>query len=276
MWTKQRIKGDLSELNIFPGDTLLVHASMRAVGAVEGGADAVLEALLELVGPGGTVMAPIFRPANRIGDLRFAESPLPRPDTEFESDKVDPAEVGILAARLAEHPHAVRSEHPSLSFAALGENAGYLTNGAPFHFPLGTGGPLAKLHQLNGKILLLGVGHEVNSSIHLAEIWADAPYARRKTVVRTGPESWEEMEGSPECSAGFARIEPILRQARILKTGFVGNGASQSMRSQFLVSMAREMLVARPDFFLCDNPSCTACTLAHKMTRAQDSPGIER
>jgi aminoglycoside N3'-acetyltransferase len=246
------------------------------VGPVEGGAETILEALLELVGPDGTVMAPVFCPANRLDDILAYDSSLPRPDTPFDPATADPAAVGILAATIAGHPNARRSEHPSLAFAAIGNNAEFLTRNAPFQFPLGTGGPLAKLHQLNGKVLLLGVGHEVNSSIHLAEVWADAPYARRKALVRTGEEKWEEMEGSPECSAGFARIESILRQARILKSGYVGNAASQSMRSQFLVSMVREMLVAQPDFLLCDNPSCPHCSHARKLTRTQDAIGIDR
>ena len=85
------------------------------------------------------------------------------------------------------------------------------------------------------------------------------------------------MEGSPECSAGFTKIESILRQARILKSGYVGNAESQTMRVQFVVSMAREMLIAQPDSLLCDDPNCEPCTHARKMTRAQDTPGtIER
>jgi aminoglycoside 3-N-acetyltransferase len=276
MWTKQRITDDLFDLGITAGDTLLVHASMRAVGPVEGGADTVIETLLDLVGPDGTLMAPFFNPANR---LRADSDPVnfAGPEEPFREDTADVSTVGILAQRLGSRTGARRGAHPSLSFAAVGHNAAFLTENAPFHYPFGTNGPLARLHQLNGRILLLGVGHTVNSSIHLAEVWADAPYARRKCAVRTGEETWVEMEGSPECSAGFARIEPILRQARIVKSGYVGNASSQVMRAQFVVSMAMEMLRGRPDCLLCENPACEHCALARKMTRPQDAPGtIER
>jgi aminoglycoside 3-N-acetyltransferase len=273
MWTKERILGDLSELNITPGDAVLVHASMRAVGPVEGGADTVVEALLEAVSPEGTVVAPVFHSANRLTATEHESDLLSSDGESFQPDAVSVEEVGILAQRIALHPDARRSSHPAHSFAAIGSNADFLTANVPFNYPLGTNGTLAKLHQLNGKILLLGVGHAANCSIHLAELWADAPYARRKARVRTGEESWQEMEGSPECSGGFARIESILRQARIIKTGYVGNAPSQAMRVQFVVSMAREMLIAQPDCLLCDDPGCEPCALARKLTRAQDAPG---
>jgi Aminoglycoside N3''-acetyltransferase len=223
MWTKQRIIDDLDELRISRGDSVLVHASMRAVGPVEGGADTVVEALLEAVGPDGTIVAPVFQAANHVrpdwnDPLAIASAVCP-----FDLSAICVEEVGILAERIRLHPDARRSAHPSLSFAAMGSNAAFITENAPFHFPLGTNGPLARLHQLNGKVLLIGVTHAVNSSLHLAEVWANVPYTQRRAHVRTAEETWEEMEGSAECSAGFTKIEPILRQARILRSGYIGN-----------------------------------------------------
>jgi aminoglycoside 3-N-acetyltransferase len=273
MWTKQRILDDLEELRVSAGDTLLVHASMRAVGKVEGGADTVVEALLETVGAEGTVMAPFFNGTNYLKAPVDGSDAVAFQTVEYQPEAVNVAEVGILAERVGRHASAHRSEHPTLSFAAIGHNAVFLTESTPFHYPFGTNSPLARLHQLNGKVLLLGVGHTANSSIHLAEVWANVPYSHRKARVRTGDETWKEMEGSPECSAGFARIEPVLRQARITRSGYVGNAPSQSMRVQFVVSMAREMLVSQPDSLLCDDINCAACTLARKLTRAQDTPG---
>ena len=269
MWTKQRIHDDLAELRIGAGDAVLVHASMRAVGAVEGGAETVLDALLEAVGDEGTVVAPFFNPGNRLSAPLEEPDPLASCESEYGADTVSTQHVGILAETIGRHATARRSSHPTLSFAATGRNAEFLTENTPFHYPFGTNSPLARLHQLDGKVLLLGVDHTANSSIHLAEIWADAPYARRRARVHTGPESWQEMEGSPECSAGFGKIEPILRQARILKSGYVGNAPSQAMRMQFVVSMAREILIAQPDYLLCENPACAACAHARTLTREQ-------
>jgi aminoglycoside 3-N-acetyltransferase len=276
MWSKERIIEDLRDLRVLEGDALIVHASMRAVGEVEGGADAVIDALLEVVGPEGTVMAPAFNMDNYAPDS-WVESLIdpaiqavinPEP---YNPDGVCARQVGVLPTRLAARAEARRSRHPILSFTAVGRNAAFLTENVPVHYPLGTNSPLARLYQLNGGILLLGVDHTVNTALHTAEIWGNAPYARRTARVRTGETSWEQMEGSPECSAGFGKIERVLRQARILRTGHVGNAPSQYMRIQQVVSMGRAMLEGRPDSLLCDDPNCRWCVRARKYTQEQDA-----
>jgi aminoglycoside 3-N-acetyltransferase len=276
MWTKERIVEDLRALRILPGDALIVHASMRAVGKVEDGTDAVIDALLEVVGTEGTVMAPAFNRENYGPDTWVESMVSPSLQAaigvgEFDAEGICLQQVGILARRLAARPEALRSNHPTLSFAAVGRNAVFLTDNAPFHYPLGTNSPLARLYQLNGAILLLGVDHTVNTALHTAEVWANAPYARRTARIRTGEATWAQMEGSPECSAGFGKIEPVLRQARILRTGTVGQASAQYMRIQPVISMARVMLEGRGDSLLCDNPDCRWCVHARKFTAEQDS-----
>jgi aminoglycoside N3'-acetyltransferase len=261
-WTRSKLVEDLRELRVQPGEAVLVHASMRAIGKVEGGADGLLEALCEAVGPDGTICTPAFNSANRIKPGSASTN------AQAFVDGVDERNAGVLAARLAGRPDSLRSLHPTLSFAALGRQAEFLTTAAPFHYPLGSGSPLARLHQLNARVLLIGVGHEANSTLHLAETWADAPYARRRATVVMPDGAARDMEGSPECSAGFARVEPVLRQARIVRSGAVGYAPAQSMLLRHVVSMAVEMLQGNPEFLLCDRPSCEACTAARRFTAA--------
>jgi aminoglycoside 3-N-acetyltransferase len=276
VWNKERILQDIQDIGVRGGDALVVHASMRAIGKVTGGADAVIDALLEAVGPAGAILAPAFNGENYVPETWPEQLQDPRFRAEMENNDYNPeginvGEVGILAERLWRREDALHSFHPTLSFAAVGgPNAAFLTERAPFHYPLGANSPLARLHQLNGGVLLLGVGHNANSSLHLAEVWADAPYARRGRRIRTGAVESEIMQGSPECSAGFWKIEPVLRQARILKTGYVGNAPSQYMRLQHVASMAIEMLKGSPDALLCDDPGCNWCMLARKFTCEQD------
>src|SRR5258708_3436237 len=106
MWTREHILSNLEELHLSLGDTVLVHAGMRSVGPVEGGADAVIEALLEIVGPDGTIMAPIFQAANR---QRAGWDDLDAPTSSadpFDQNAVSVVEVGILAERIRLHPEA--------------------------------------------------------------------------------------------------------------------------------------------------------------------------
>lgn len=279
VWTRERIVADLVDLRVTPGDAVLVHASMRAVGAVEGGADTVIEAVMEVVGLAGTVVCPAFNRKNRIEDrVITVEGGSPgsldfRLDTGTFIDGLCREQVGIFAERLSARPDAELSSHPTLAFSAAGRSASYITANAPFHYSLGTNSPLARLHQLDARIVLIGVDHRVNSAIHLAENWANAPYARRKAAVRMPNHTATELEGNPECSAGFVKIEPLLRQARILRSGYVGNARSQSMRLQHVVSMAMEMLRGNPESLLCDDPSCAACITARRFTAKQDPSG---
>ena len=257
MWSKERIREDLEELRILPGDSLILHGSMRSVGEVKGGAESVIDALLEIVGPEGTIMAPAFSNVRRIREG----------DQVPQAGDIHSANIGILAVILASRPDSARSRHRAFGFTALGKNAEFLTANAPFHFPLGANSPLAKLYQLNGGILLIGTGHNTNCAVHLAEAWADVPYGRRKAIVPNEQEEWQEMQGTPECSRGFRKIEPVLRQARILREAYVGNAPSQYMRIQYAVTMAIEMLRGNPESLLCDEPDCAPCTHARTFTR---------
>lgn len=273
MWKKDRILADLQELAVRKDDALIVHASMRAIGPVEVGADAVVDALLDAVGPAGTILAPAFNMDNYAG-AAWIEGLAGRADAAEESrdadgDGICVRQVGILPQRLSLRPEARRSIHPILSFVAVGRNSDFLTANAPFHYPLGTNSALAKLHQMDGAVLLLGVGHTVNSALHLAEIWADVPYARRSANIKTSESAWSTMQGSPECSAGFGKIEPVLRQARLLREGYVGNARTQYIRIRPLISMAVEILRGKEDFLLCDDPFCKWCPPARKLTAAR-------
>jgi aminoglycoside 3-N-acetyltransferase len=268
LWTRERIVEDLRELRVAAGDTLLIHASLRAIGRVDGAVDAVIEALAEVVGPDGTLVVAAFNRRNRVPNCDDWSGGF--------TEGVCRDQVKTLAERIAAHPNAAVSQHPTHAFAAIGRNAEFLTASAPFHYPLGANSPLARLHQIDARILLLGVDHRANASLYLAEHWADAPYARRHARVVTADREVVEMEGGPECSEGFARIEPLLRQARILKTGYVGNAPSQSMRMRHVVSMAMEMLRGDSESLLCADPRCVPCVSARRFTARQisDAPGI--
>lgn len=252
-WTKERIVEDLRELRLREGDAVLVHADVRAIGPMEHGVRVLQEALLEVIGKEGTLLSPAFRYTNYAVPVSFDL----------------PSKEDTLTQEMILQRAAYFSIHPVHRFAAIGSNALFLTENAPFHYPLGENSPLARLYQLNGGVLLIGVGQALNSALHLAEVWADVPYARRPAEVLDETGGLLRMEGNPECSAGFGKIESILRQARILRTGYIGNAPSQFLRIQQGVSMAIEMLRGNPESLLCDNPDCSSCTQARRLTTTQ-------
>src|SRR5581483_373528 len=265
MWTESQLVEDLRDLGLTEGASVLVHSSLRAIGKMEQGAETLVRAFRRVLGPSGTLMVPTFtfdhsdpagwrHPPTSPAELERlrAEAPVFDPETS-------PTEVrwmGVFPEVVRKQPDAKRSHHPVVSFAAVGANAEFLTQNAPFHYPLGSESPIARLHQLGGKILLLGVGHKSNSALHLAEVWANVPYIHRSVKLKTGPRAWTVMHGSPECSEGFGKIEPLLRQSRILKSGYIGNAPSQLMRVRQLISMAIALLQGDGAALLCDYPEC--------------------
>lgn len=273
MWTEERLVGDLQELGLREGQTILAHTSLRGIGAIEGGAETLVRAFRRVLGDTGTLLVPTFTSAHRdpMEHWETAGGPEDRERLRAQVPAFDPARpadievVGIFAEVVRQQPDAHRSHHPARSFAAIGAQAEFLTANAPFHYPLGSNSPLARLHQLGGSVLLLGVDHAVNASLHLAEVWADVPYVHRSATLKTAPDTWATLWGSPECSRGFRKIEPLLRHSRILREGYVGNGRSQFMVQQHVVSMGVALLRGQRSFLLCDNPACRACTLARKL-----------
>jgi len=188
---------------------------------VTGGAltEAVADALRGVVGPEGTLLVPLFW-----------ESP-----------------AGLFAGHLER-----RGGHPCALFAAAGPRADFLLRDAPRGFPLGVGGPLDRLHQVDGAVLLAGGDHRANPAILLAAHWAGVPWLG---AMATGGEGWT----LPGCTAGFGKIAPVLRQARIQREAEAVGAMLAFMRIRPLASLATEMLRALPDCLLCDDPACRFC-----------------
>ena len=166
-------------LGIRPGDTLLVHASLKAVGTVRGGVRAVADSLSDAVGTEGTLVVYTQTPDNsdpsRWHVTRGYAVPAAQwPRLRATLPAFDPARtpsfgVGVLPEEVRTRPGALRSGHPQSSFAALGPAAARITSGHALDCHLGEDSPLARLEELGARILLLGVGYSVCTAFHLAE-----------------------------------------------------------------------------------------------------------
>ncbi len=264
MWNEAQLTADLSELGVHPGRALLVHASLRVIGAIEGGGQTLLAALRSVLGEQGTILVPTFRDPH---------SPFFVATEDWDSQPADTVTCGVFAEIVRQQPDAVRSHHPIFAFAALGHDAAFLTRNAPFHHPFGSESPLARLHQLDGDILLIGVDHSVNLSLHLAEMWANVPYIHRTSEIPVALETLATMRGMPGCRNGYEKIAPLLRQSRIGRQGYIGNAPSQLQRQRYVVSLAVAMLQGRGSLLLCDDPQCTDCAYARKMLQETQTLG---
>src|SRR5262249_26453978 len=151
--TRDDLVAGLRALEIGEGMVLQVHSSLSQLGFVEGGAEKVVDALLEVVGPEGTVMVPTFNHgAADVFDVRTT-----------------PSRNGAVTEALRRRPEAYRSIHPTHPYAAIGKHAAALVAGHPEAGTFGRRSPLGKLADLGGSILLLGVGMNRNTAAHIGE-----------------------------------------------------------------------------------------------------------
>lgn len=241
----------LRALGIVQGEVLLVHTSYRAVRPVENGPEGLIAALREALGPAGTLVMPSWS-----GD----------DGVPFDPTTTPPAvDLGAVAGTFWRLPGVLRSSHP-FAFAAAGPQAPFITGDPlplPPHIPES---PVGRVHELDGRILLLGVDHEVNTTLHLAELMAGVPYRVPKhvTVLRHGRPVRLEYGENDHCTQRFALAETWLDERGLQSEGRVGHARALLARSRDVVVVALEQLARDPVVFLHSRgAACSECAAAH-------------
>lgn len=261
--TPSQLTDQLRALGVRAGGVLLVHLSYRAVRPVAGGPAGVIEALRGAVGGGGTVVMPAW------GD---------EDDTPYDpADTPVSPTLGVTAETFRRLPDVRRSAHP-FAFAASGPRADQITADPlplPPHRPES---PVGRVHQLGGQVLLLGVGHDANTTIHLAEVLAGAPYAvpHHCTVRESGRAVRIDYLETDHCCERFALMDDWLRARGLQREGPVGGAHARLVESAAVVAIAREWLERDPLVFLHPEGSgCSECDLArrslHRTTTMEDA-----
>lgn len=244
------------ELRLDHRQSVIVHASLSAVGEIRGGSETVLGALLTIV---QGVIAPAFTYKTMItpesGPVENACAYGSGKDLNalaeyFHADMPADPTMGTLAETIRKHPDASRSSHPILSFSGVNVAGILATQG--LEEPLG---PIRALSERNGTVLLIGVNHTVNTSIHYAE-----KLAGRKQFTRWGltPQGIRECPGFPGCSDGFEQASPYLES--ITRTARVGNALLRTISMEPMIRILINLIKEQPFALLCSkgDERCTA------------------
>jgi aminoglycoside 3-N-acetyltransferase len=248
--TIQSLSLELSKLGVKQGMVLLVHASLSSLGWVCGGSVSVILALETVIGAEGTLVIPAHS-----GDLSdpagWRDPPVPEAWWDIIRETMPPYDLDLTPTRgMGAIPEAfrkqsgvIRSDHPQASFAAWGKHARQITQGHSLDFGLGERSPLARLYDMDGWVLLLGVEHDRNTSLHLAEYRTTHP---GRTIVENGAplvvdgvRKWVRLRDIREDASDFTAIgEGFERQTKKVRCKQVGNAQAKLMPQRALVDYA--------------------------------------
>jgi len=254
--TVSTLGSDLRDLGVEPGETLLVHASLSALGWVAGDAQAVVDALREVVTDSGTLVMPAH--TGQYTDPSVWSNP-PVPDDwieairaerpPFRPESTPTRGMGAIAECFRGYPDTVRSRHPTVSFAAWGAEAEAVVAGHAYDEGLGEASPLAEVYDRDGRVLLLGTGYDTNTSIHLAEYRAEFPKDRATNeapVFEDGDVVRVEYEDVETDTSDFVELGSDFEAERpeAVTRGTVGAAETRLLDQPALVDFAVEWFEA--------------------------------
>lgn len=247
--TRASLEAELRSLGVGQGDLLLVHSSLSALGWVSGGAMAVLQALRDALGPEGTLVMPTHCPEG--GDpAHWSQPPVPPDWVEqirahrpaFDPTRTPSRQMGAIPELFRTWPGVRRSLHPVGSFAAEGPLAETVTALHDLSEMLGERSPLGALYRHDARVLLLGVGHGANTSLHLGEFrahWTGKPTIQEGSRLLVNGESrWVAYDMLQWNDGDFPALGAAFEETHPFSVGPVGTGTARLFSQRALVDFA--------------------------------------
>jgi aminoglycoside 3-N-acetyltransferase len=252
--TRRSLAAYLRRLGLEPGNVVIAHSSLSSLGWVCGGSVAVVQALMDAIEESGTLVMPTHS-AEYSDPGKWEHPPVPESWLEpirenmpaFDPRTAPTRGMGRIPETFRVWPGTLRSSHPAYSFAAWGRHASFVTGDHSLDYSLGKSSPLARIYELDGQVLLLGVGHESNTSFHLAEYLA--PAARRiedgAPVVEEGRRVWKTYKDIELNEGVFGEIGADFDRAVGVRSSRVGSAQAKLFSQRQAVDFAREWLARK-------------------------------
>ena len=266
--TQDRIAADLRRLGVRPGDILMIHSSLRSLGHVVGGAATVVDALLEVLGPTGTLVGPSFNYAT-------AQAP------DFIFDPLNtPSDMGAIADEIRRRAGNLRSRHLTHSLSAIGPQAeAIVTAGGPTAWDADS--PLGTVFKLGGHFLLLGVTYQSFTAAHVLEVAFRLRYRTIDTLRRrlrrpdgelVPFQSTVYIRDVDYPGYDFCRLGQAMEDAGLTQVGSVGNAMARLIPAQPMRDFATPRIQRDPDYLLRQGAPVTP--LRHGVTLSLPSGDI--
>jgi aminoglycoside 3-N-acetyltransferase len=260
-WTRRLLRSHLEAIGMAVGDAVMVHAALRSVGPMINGPDTLIGAILDVVGPDGTLLSyvdwdPQYEDAvdqeGRVPEALKPDIPPFDPERSRASRS-----YGAFAEFVRTTPGALRSGNPGASCAAIGGKAAWFTANHPFDYGYGEGSPFSRLVESKGKILMAGAPFDTMSILHHAEHLAQIPakHIRRIEVplLINNKTEWrmiEEFDTADPIVEGldenyFATIVEEFLADGYGSTGAIGSASSILVPAADIIAFAVQWLEQR-------------------------------
>ncbi len=251
--TKNMLVEAFRKLGLIEGDIIMVHSALSALGWVVGGPRAVIEALMTVISPEGTICM-VGHSADNSEPSHWEYPPVPKswwPIIRSDMLPYDPQTtptrgVGKIPEIFRTYPGVVRSAHPQQSFTAWGKNAEKIVASHPLTPAFGKQSPLDVLYRLDAKILLLGSGYGNNTILHYAECLANLSSSSREkqgaAIMKDGRAQWVEWEDNTWEDEDFEQLGDAYEKMINYTPGKVGGAKVHLIDARQLVDFAVDWL----------------------------------
>lgn len=248
----------LRACGVAEGQTVLVHMAMSKLVYIIGGAEAVIYGLMAAVGESGTIMMPT-NSSDNTDPSEWQYPPVPEAWWQTIRDNTPPynprttatRQMGAVPELFRTFPGVIRSSHPAFSMAAYGPNAQYLTTDHSLTDDIGDQSPVGKLYELDGHVLLLGVDHWNNTSLHLAEFRANFPGKRTlrtgSSMLVDGRQQWVFYDTMDTYADDFREIGAAFDAAHGITLQHINNAQVRFFRQRSLVDFAVQWMEQHRD-----------------------------
>jgi aminoglycoside 3-N-acetyltransferase len=260
-----QVSAQLLSLGVEAGGVLVVHTAFSKVAPLQGGPQGLIQALRAALGPRGTLVMPSMSDDD---------------DHPFDPRTTPCLGMGVVADTFWRLPGVLRSDSPH-AFAAIGPRAAEITAAHPLDVPHGLNSPIGRVYELDGQVLLLGVAHDANTTVHLAENLAQVRYGVPKYLIAMDAGQLTRLDyiEIDHCCENFRFLDRWLDAEGSQRHGVVGHGQARLAHSRSIVQTAETHLAEDETVFLhmpglcteCDAARATLCATARGRTNASSA-----